>query len=60
MDSKINLIRNKQILTQGLRCVKKYKEKYGDVPIVPSKMECVVEELISKEAAKLVTEKGDE
>lgn len=60
MDSKANLMRNKQILVQFQRVMRQYQKKYNDEPLTAKKLEEVTTDLIRVESGKINTEKGDE
>lgn len=60
MDSKANLMRNKQILVQFQRVLRQYQKKYDDKPLTAKKLEEVTTDLIRVESGKINTEKGDE
>lgn len=60
MDSKANLMRNKQILVQFQRVMRQYQKKYNDEPLTARKLEEVTTDLIRVESGKINTEKGDE
>ena len=60
MDSKVNLMRNKQILVQFQRVLRQYQKKYKDKPLTAEKLEEVTTDLIRVESGKINTEKGDE
>ena len=60
MDSKANLMRNKQILVQFQRVLRQYQKKYKDDPLTAEKLEEVTTDLIRVESGKINTEKGDE
>lgn len=60
MDSKANLMRNKQILVQFQRVLRQYQKKYNDEPLTAKKLEEVTTNLIRVESGKINTEKGDE